>query len=923
MSVPTMLYNLLIGPLELFFEIVFVLANRVIGNPGLSIIFLSIVVNFLVLPLYKQADAMQAEERDTEEKLKHWVTHIKKTFKGDERFMMLQTYYRQNNYKPTDALKGSLSLLLEIPFFMAAYNFLSELQMIQGVSFGPIHDLGLPDGMLVIGGVAINVLPILMTAINIVSGAIYTKGFSMKSKVQLYGMAMIFLVLLYDSPAGLVFYWTLNNLFSLAKNIFVKMKNPKLVLSILSSLTGVGFLGYVLFVHQMPTRRSQVLLVALLLLLQLPLVVYYVQKRVTFEKVTEVTKKDSFLFHAGCVFTAVLTGVFIPLEVIKASPEEFVNTVMLTNPLIYVLNAALLAAGIFVIWLGIFYMLASPAAKKLMGFVMFAVSGAAIVNYMFFGKNYGLINPKLKFENTPVFPVQEQLINLVVLLVLICVLYIIWKKKQEIVKVAYISLLLAMVAMSAFNAKTVYTTTSNAIEKVQAIKGEQPSIPLSKNGKNVVVIMMDRAINSYIPYIFQEKPEVAKQFEGFTYYPNTISYGPCTNIGTPSLFGGYEYIPEEINKRSEELLVTKQNEALKVMPVLFDKQGYEVTVCDPTYAGYEWIPDLSIYDEYPDINKYITMGYFDAFEEQDAVIAEHTLKRNFFCYSIFKIAPTFCQPTLYEDGKYNEGNAASNDQQAVSMVHVNDGMSKATGFQEYFMKAYAVLKNLGNITDVKDEDNNTFLMISNDTTHEPMLLKEPEYEPAEVVDNTEYDTEHADRFVLNGREMNMRNDDQMKHYHVNMASMIQLGKWFDYLRENEVYDNTRIIIVADHGRFLSQFDDMRFGEGRKEDVMTYNPLLMVKDFNSSEFTTDNTFMTNADVPTLATNGLIEQPVNPFTGKEINSDYKLQGEQHIFFTEAWDTTVNNGNTFLPGDWFAVQDNIFDMNNWRAIDEPTAN
>lgn len=34
------------------FEVVYVNANRVIGNPGLSIIVLSLVMNFLVLPLY-------------------------------------------------------------------------------------------------------------------------------------------------------------------------------------------------------------------------------------------------------------------------------------------------------------------------------------------------------------------------------------------------------------------------------------------------------------------------------------------------------------------------------------------------------------------------------------------------------------------------------------------------------------------------------------------------------------------------------------------------------------------------------------------------------------------------------------------------------------------------------------------------------
>ena len=54
----------MISPLELLFEVVFTVANRIIGNAGLSIIFLSLAVNFLVLPLYKRADELQAEERD-------------------------------------------------------------------------------------------------------------------------------------------------------------------------------------------------------------------------------------------------------------------------------------------------------------------------------------------------------------------------------------------------------------------------------------------------------------------------------------------------------------------------------------------------------------------------------------------------------------------------------------------------------------------------------------------------------------------------------------------------------------------------------------------------------------------------------------------------------------------------------------------
>ncbi|MBP3811194.1 MAG: hypothetical protein ILA15_10795, partial [Clostridiales bacterium] len=105
-----MLYTLFIYPLELFFEVVFSIAHRIVGHPGFAIIILSLAVNFLVLPLYKRADEVQREERNLEESLAAGIAHIKKTFKGDERMMMLNTYYAQNNYSPLYVLKGSVSL---------------------------------------------------------------------------------------------------------------------------------------------------------------------------------------------------------------------------------------------------------------------------------------------------------------------------------------------------------------------------------------------------------------------------------------------------------------------------------------------------------------------------------------------------------------------------------------------------------------------------------------------------------------------------------------------------------------------------------------------------------------------------------------------------------------------------------------------
>ena len=122
------------------------------------------------------------------------------------------------------------------------------------------------------------------------------------------------------------------------------------------------------------------------------------------------------------------------------------------------------------------------------------------------------------------------------------------------------------------------------------------------------------------------------------------------------------------------------------------------------------------------------------------------------------------------------------------------------------------------MTTISDGSENNFLMMANDTTHSACLLQQPDYVPQYYVDNTAYDVDMEARYTVDGVTMKMESQYEVIHYHVNMATFIQLGKWFDYLRENGVYDNTRIILVSDHARGLGQFDitcegqDMEFSD---------------------------------------------------------------------------------------------------------------
>lgn len=930
MSLLSILETLLIGPLKLVFEIVFVIADRVLGgNPGLAIVFLSLLVNVLMTPLYRRADAIQEEARNKEAELRDGVAHIKKMFSGDERMMILQTYYRQNNYKPTSVLHESVSLLLEIPFFMAAYQFLSKLTVLQGTSFGPIADLGSPDGLLVIGGIVINVLPILMTLINILSGAVYSKGFPLKTKLQMYGLAGLFLVVLYNSPAGLVFYWTLNNVFSLGKNIFSRVKCARKAGILALFAAGAGIFVYSGLFYQASLKRK-LFVMAIGAVLMLPWLWQRLGAKIPARKEKVQLQPNNKLFTLCCVLITILLGALIPSTYIASSVLEFVESRQFYHPALYVLRSFCMAVGMFLVWLRVFYWLANEKGKAIFDMVVLVLSGIMLVNYMFFGRELGIISPNLVYEEGLHFTKTEIVSNLAVILLLAVGLWAVAKKWPRPVMTAMLTVTLAIGGMSVMNCLGInreigeYTArvnlrqseenTSAFEDRKQFSKENAPQFRLSKTGQNVVIIMLDRALGEMVPYIMQEKPELKEQFAGFTYYANTISFGGSTIFGTPGLFGGYEYTPVEMNRSTSQTLKEKHNEALKVMPVLFLENGYEVTVFDPPLANLSWIPDLGIYDEYPQINTYLAETYFT----EDLLLTEDRIgnrNRNFFCFGLMKTMPLVLQDTIYNDGSYN---------QAGERLEVQyESMSVAIGVNSAVVQSYNELCNMQTMTDITEENVNTFMMMSNHITHEPALFQTPNYELAEYVDNTQYDLENTDRFMVDGKTIRVDSVTAMQYYHVNMAALLRLGEWFDYLRANDVYDNTRIIVVADHGRMLDVMDDliMDTGDGNKTDVSHYYPMLMVKDFGAKEFTISDAFMTNADVPTLATQDVIQSPVNPFTGTRITAEEKTAHRQYIIVSSTIDLNKIVGSGYWPAKWASVESDIWDKDNWSFYNEET--
>ena len=320
------LYNIVIYPLIQIIEVVYLVVWKLFKNSGYAVLGVSVAVTFLCLPLYIIAESWQQKERDIQKKLKPGIDRIKAVFKGDEQYMILSTFYKQNHYHPMMALRSSFGLLIQIPFFMAAYTYLSNLEELRGFSFWFIRDLGAPDAMFKIGNFNVNVLPIAMTLINCIAGAIYTKGFGLKDKLQIYGMALVFLVLLYNSPAGLVLYWTMNNIFSLIKNIFYKLKHPGKVFYICLCVCVLAMDYYLLFMHHGFLHRRLMLICAISIILIAPLLIKFINFVLEkwFKPLLENTKLCTTLFFLS---TIALIKLLLPTLLLPHNKNSFFSLI--------------------------------------------------------------------------------------------------------------------------------------------------------------------------------------------------------------------------------------------------------------------------------------------------------------------------------------------------------------------------------------------------------------------------------------------------------------------------------------------------------------------------------------------------------------------------------------------------------------------
>lgn len=208
--------------------------NSYFHNYGISIIVITIIIRALFFPLTVKSMVSMKQMQIKTEKVKPEMDALKEKYKDDKskQNTELMALYSKHGINPLSQLGGCLPLLIQFPVFIAIYDILRHSIDLRHSPFLWIPDLSEPDMLFEIPyiGIPFRLLPIIMGAawflsqkMTPMSTAMGGENMQLQMKLMQY-MPIIFVFLFWNLPSGLVLYWTVSNILSIAQQVYVNRK---------------------------------------------------------------------------------------------------------------------------------------------------------------------------------------------------------------------------------------------------------------------------------------------------------------------------------------------------------------------------------------------------------------------------------------------------------------------------------------------------------------------------------------------------------------------------------------------------------------------------------------------------------------------------------------------------------------------------
>ena len=200
-----------------------------VPNYGIAIILLTILVKILFWPLthksYKSMKEMQ--------KLQPIMAKIRERHKGNKEAMNKELMGLYKTYK-VNPMGGCLPMVIQIPVFFALFRILGSAIELRHAPFMLwINDLAAPDRLfnfpfeipLMTSPSGIPVLTLLMGASMFIQQKMTpTPGDPSQAKIMMF-LPIIFTFMFINFPSGLVLYWLVNNLLSIAQQYRIQKRS--------------------------------------------------------------------------------------------------------------------------------------------------------------------------------------------------------------------------------------------------------------------------------------------------------------------------------------------------------------------------------------------------------------------------------------------------------------------------------------------------------------------------------------------------------------------------------------------------------------------------------------------------------------------------------------------------------------------------
>jgi len=188
------------------------LTNKVTGNFGIDIIILSILIKIIFLPLTQISMKSMKEMQ----KVQPEMNRLKEQYKNDKARLQqeIMLLYKRRKINP---MSGCLPMLIQIPVFIALYNALQNgIEMRHAHFFLWITDLSAKD--------PIYITPLIMGATMVIQQKMTPTAADPTQAKMFLLMPVMFTFLFLNFPSGLVLYWLVNNVLSIAHQYYLNKK---------------------------------------------------------------------------------------------------------------------------------------------------------------------------------------------------------------------------------------------------------------------------------------------------------------------------------------------------------------------------------------------------------------------------------------------------------------------------------------------------------------------------------------------------------------------------------------------------------------------------------------------------------------------------------------------------------------------------